>query len=249
MPRLSAIWVGALAISLFEVQFSGAQQSSPQPPTTAPALPELPDAPSVYVPLSGHDKFKLFLRRTYSPYTFVTAAAEATWAQMWAQWPDYGGGMPGWGKRFGATLADTESRRFIQTFLLSTLLHQDPRYFRSGKKGLIPRSWYAATRVLVTRDDDGDSTFNTSEFLGTLLTSSLQNAYYPDSDRGFPNTMTRFVGALGSDTTTNIIREFWPDIRCFFRKHEPGNVKKIKSKIPRRIQDAVDLPGAATRCH
>ena len=107
MPRLSAIWVGALAISLFEVQFSGAQQSSPQPPTTAPALPELPDAPSVYVPLSGHDKFKLFLRRTYSPYTFVTAAAEATWAQMWAQWPDYGGGMPGWGKRFGATLADT----------------------------------------------------------------------------------------------------------------------------------------------
>jgi hypothetical protein len=115
-----------------------------------------------------------------------------------------------------ATLADTESRRFIQTFLLSTLLHQDPRYFRSGKKGLIPRSWYAATRVLVTRDDDGDSTFNTSEFLGTLLTSSLQNAYYPDSDRGFPNTLTRFVGALGSDATTNMIREFWPDVRCFF---------------------------------
>jgi hypothetical protein len=71
MLRLSAIWVGALAISLFEVESSVAQQSSPQPPsTTAPTPPELPDAPSVYVPLSGHDKFKLFLRRTYSPYTF-----------------------------------------------------------------------------------------------------------------------------------------------------------------------------------
>src|SRR5438046_7709419 len=188
-------------------------QSSSHPDPASAALPAnsqppLPDAPSAYEPLSGHQKFNLFLQRTYSPYTFASAAAEATWAQMWAQWPDYGGGMPGWGKRFGATLADTESRRFVQTFLLSTLLHQDPRYFRSAKKGLIPRSWYAATRVLVTRDDDGDSTFNTSEFLGTLLTSSLQNAYYPDSDRGFPNTMTRFVGALGSDTTTNIIREF-----------------------------------------
>jgi hypothetical protein len=85
---------------------------------------------------------------------------------------------------------------------------QDPRYFRSGKKGVIPRSWYAATRVFVTRNDQGDSTFHTAEFLGTLFTSSLQNTYYPHSDRGFTNTMTRFVGALGSDANSNILREF-----------------------------------------
>jgi hypothetical protein len=246
--RLSAIRVGVLAVSLFTAGLSRGQQSGPPSLSTPASAPtELPNAPSVYAPLSGHDKFELFLRRTYSPYTFVTAAAETTWAQMWGQWPEYGGGLPGWGKRFGAILADTESRRFIQTFLLSTLLHQDPRYFRSGKKGLISRGWYAATRVFVTRDDDGDSTFNTAELLGTLFTSSLQNAYYPASDRGFPKTMTRFVGALGSDATSDITREFWPDVRCFFRKHEPKDVKNIESKIPRRIQDAVEPPGAS-RC-
>lgn len=49
---------------------------------------------------------------------------------------------PGLGKRFGATLADTESRRFIQGYVLSTFLHQDPRYFPSSKKRLIARAWY-----------------------------------------------------------------------------------------------------------
>src|ERR1700686_3257399 len=103
------------------------------------------------------------------------------------------------GKRFGAPLADTESRRFIQTFALSTILHQDPRYFPSYKRTLISRAWYAATRVAITRNDSGNNTFNTSEFLGALFTSSLQNSYYPRHDRNFGETMNRFGGALSSD--------------------------------------------------
>jgi len=230
-----------LAVSLALAQSS----SHPDPGSAAlPAnsQPPLPDAPSAYEPLSGHQKFNLFLQRTYSPYTFASAAAEATWAQMWAQWPEYGGGMEGWGKRFGATLADTESRRFIQTFLLSTVLHQDPRYFRSQKKGFFPRGWYAATRVLVTRDDDGDETFNTSEFLGALFTSSLQNAYYPRHERSLGDTMNRFAGALGSDATSNILREFWPDIRRIFRKHAPEKVRKIEEKVTSQIPCSITPP-------
>jgi len=230
-----------LAVSLALAQSS----SHPDPASAAlPAnsQPPLPDAPSAYEPLSGHQKFNLFLQRTYSPYTFASAAAEATWAQMWAQWPEYGGGMEGWGKRFGATLADTESRRFIQTFLLSTVLHQDPRYFRSQKKGFFPRGWYAATRVLVTRDDDGDETFNTSEFLGALFTSSLQNAYYPRHERSLGDTMNRFAGALGSDATSNILREFWPDIRRIFRKHAPEKVRKIEEKVTSQIPCSITPP-------
>jgi hypothetical protein len=89
-----------------------------------------------YTPLSAHCRFDLFVKQTYSPYTFASAGFEATWAQATAQWPQYGGGMAGFGKRFGATLANTESRRFIQSFVLSTILHQDPRYFPSVKRTL-----------------------------------------------------------------------------------------------------------------
>ena len=83
------------------------------------------------------------------------------------QWPSYGDGAQGWAKRFAATLADTESRRFIQTYALSTILHQDPRYFPSGKRALIARVWYSTTRVVVTKNDNGS-------YKGQLKTVSIR---------------------------------------------------------------------------
>jgi hypothetical protein len=185
-----------------------------------------------YTPLSARRKFNLFLKQTHSPYTFVSAAFEATLDQAQDQWPEYGGGAQGWAKRFGATLADTESRRFIQTFALSAILHQDPRYFSSGKRALIARVWYSTTRVVVTKSDNGNSTFNTSELLGALLSSALQNAYYPREDRTFGDTMNRFGGALSSDAITNLMREFAPDMKRLFRKHAPKKILKIEERLP-----------------
>jgi hypothetical protein len=192
----------------------------------------IPNAPSVYLPLTSRCKLQLFLRRAYSPYTFASAAFEAGIAQMSAEWPQYGGGMQGWGKRYGATLADTESRRFIQTYLLSTLLHQDPRYFPSTKTSLVGRAWYAATRVLVTRGDNGRSQFNTSEMLGALSTSALQNVYYPRHYRTLDDTISRFTGALSSDATSAILREFTPDLKRFFNRHCPRRVKAFEDRLP-----------------
>jgi hypothetical protein len=194
-------------------------------------------APGAVPRLSARCKFKLFLTSTYSPYTFASAGFQATEAQATGQWPHYGGGTQGWAKRFGATLANTESRRFIQGFALSTILHQDPRYFPSPKRRLFSRAWYSATRVVITKNDNGDSTFNTSEFLGTLLTSALQNSYYPRHDRTFADTMNRFGGALSSDVIEDLLREFTPDMKRLFRKHAPKKILKIEEKLPVPAED------------
>ncbi len=203
-----------------------------QSPTGTP-----PNAPSAYVPLSAHCKLLLFKSRAYSPYTFASAAFEAGIAQMSAEWPQYGGGMQGWGKRYGATLTDTESRRFIQTYLLSTVLHQDPRYFPSPQTSLIGRAWYAATRVLITRGDNGRSEFNTSEILGALSTSALQNAYYPQHYRTVDATISRFTGALSSDATSAMLREFTPDLKRMFNRHCPKKIKSLEARLPIPEQD------------
>ena len=190
----------------------------------------------VYTPLSSHCKFHLFVKQTYSPYTFASLGFEATWADAMGQWPHYGEGVAGWSKRFGAVLADTESRRFIQGFALSAVLHQDPRYFFSPKRTLLARASYAVTRVLITKNDNGRNVVNTSEFLGTLFTSSLQNSYYPRHDRTFHDTMNRFSGALSSDATGYLLREFTPDIKRFLHKHTPekvqNKVQNIEKKLP-----------------
>ena len=190
-----------------------------------------------YVPLTRHCKFEAFRKQIYSPFTFISVAWEASWAHAFDQWPQYGGGMQGWSKRFGASLADTESRRFIQGFLLSSLFHQDPRYFPSEKRNIFARVAYAATRVVMTRTDDGRREANTSELLGALFTSSLQNAYYPRPDRGFDNTLNRFEGALSSDAISDIVHEFAPDMKRIFHRHAPKKVLEIEDKLPIPAED------------
>jgi len=202
------------------------------------AVPQLPNAPSV-TRLTKHQKFETFVRRTYSPYTFASAAINATWAQAWGDWPTYGGGMQGWGKRFGASTADIETRSFFSSFALPVAFHQDPRYHPSHKDGVVPRAWYAATRILVTRSDDGSRMFNYSEVLGVLFTSSLQNAYYPRRDRGFGDTVQRFTGGLTSDATSNLLREFSPELKRFARRIVPKRAQKIEQKLPEPVRKTI----------
>ncbi len=195
----------------------------------------LPDSPSAYVPLTGRDKFHIAIKRAYSPYTFASVAFDAGWAHATGQWSQYGGGLQGWGKRYGATLADVEARNFLQSFVLATLLHQDPRYFPSRDRGVFRRAWYAGTRVLITRSDNGASVANTSELIGVALTSSLQNAYYPSDKRGLDDTFNRYLGALESDATANLLREFWPDIKQLFQRHSPKPVRSIGERLPAAV--------------
>ena len=222
---------------------SSVQTQAPKPEAVAEVRSSdtvLPDAPAAaFKPLTPHEKFRRWVHRTYSPYTFLSVGFSAGWAQAMGDWPTYGGGMGGYGKRYGATLADTEAREFFRSFLFPYLLHQDPRYFASTKDGIAPRVGYAVTRVVITRDDEGDRAFNTSQLFAVLVSKSLSNAYYPRRDRGFPETMNRVAGAYVSDAATNVLREFWPDIRRIWRKHAPAKVKEMeKNKTVEKIEKA-----------
>ena len=138
----------------------------------------------------------------------------------------------GLGEAILARLWQTQNRGDSSGLLPSTILHQDPRYFPSRKRMFTSRVWYSATRVVVTKNDSGDSTFNSSEFLGALFTSALQNSYYPRHDRNVGDTMSRFGGALSSDAIGNLLREFTPDMKRLFRRHAPKKIRKIEEKLP-----------------
>jgi hypothetical protein len=201
-----------------------------------PALARtLPNAPP-YAALSGQQKFHIFLRQAYSPFTFVTTAFDAGLAQLSDDWPAYGQGMEGYGKRYGAMLANHEAASFFQRFLLPAVFHQDPRYFRRGsQEPFLPRVGYSASRVFITRADNGHATFNTSLVLGLLLVASVTNSYYPRPQRGLEETMSRFGGGLISNAQDNLLREFWPDFTRLFHRHEPEELKiieKLAKQVP-----------------
>ncbi len=98
------------------------------------------------------------------------------------------------------------------------MLHQDPRYFRLGTGSTRHRIGYAVSRVFVTHRDGGGVQFNYSEWLGNGSAVAISNAYYPDG-RKFSNNAARLLGQVGTDALSQVLKEFWPDIKQkFFHK-------------------------------
>lgn len=163
-------------------------------------------------PLTGSQKFHIFVKDSVSPFNLISAAFNAGISQAVQGRHGYGAGWNAYGSRFGAALANSESSGFFQSFLLPSLLHEDPRYFRLASGGKWHRAGYALSRAMVARTDEGRHRFNYSEVIGTLVTAGLSNAYYVDSDR----TVERTFGTAGlnvfSDAGWNLLKEFGPDL-------------------------------------
>ncbi len=189
-----------------------------------PAAELLPEAP--YAPISPGQKFTAFTTQLYSPFTCAAAGLSGGWGQMTDSPPEYGAGAKGYGKRFGCSLADTELSIFFNKFLYPVILREDPRYLPARPaSSLWQRVQYAATRVVIVRNDRGRSEFNYSEAFGNVSNASLDNAYFAPSQRTFGRTMSRFGALYAADALVNLGRELWPDIRRIL----PGGRKSVQS--------------------
>ncbi len=196
----------------------------------------LPDAPS-YVPLTSRQKFEGWAKHTYSADMFLGTMFDTLILQASGAWPEYGGGMGGFGKRYGTQLISAESWSLFGSWLFPTLLHQDPRYFPSGSKNAFDRMAYAASRAIITRSDDGRNVFNSSLFLTLLISSALSNGYKPLHDKSFPATMENAAAGLGAVAQVNLLNEFWPDLKSLFARHEPGKVKDMRESTADKWDD------------
>lgn len=187
----------------------GAQKVMSRPSTTVDAPPD-----TNVCPLTAHQKFNVWVQRSYSPANLLASAVNAA---VWQATDDnprgYGQGWDAYGARYGAWLATSESTRFFQSFLLPSILKEDPRYFRKGQGGFGNRFAYSISRVLVTRTDSGRQSFNFSAVGGAFAAAALSNTYMPDVNRD-PGR-TAMSGALSLATTAgwHVLSEFGPDIR------------------------------------
>ena len=71
---------------------------------------------------------------------------------------------------------------------------------------------YATSRVFITRLDNGGTRVNISEVAGNMGVVAVTTLYYPDS-RSASEAAERYGMALGNDAISNLLTEFWPDIK------------------------------------
>src|ERR1700687_3032547 len=88
-----------------------------------------PDMATSRGPLSTKQKFELFADESVAPSRFLSSAAGAGIGQAQNSLDGYGQGWSGYGKRFGSSMATGASNNFFGTYLISSAMHRDPRYF------------------------------------------------------------------------------------------------------------------------
>jgi hypothetical protein len=172
-----------------------------------------------FSPLTTRQKFTIATKDTIDGPSYILAGIFSGISQMTNAHPSFGQGLEGYMHRYGTAIADQDIGNFMTEAIMPTLLHEDPRYFRNGQGSVAHRIGYAVSRVAVAKTDKGNATFNFSEFLGNGVTGAIGNAYYPD-EVGFGDTMQRMFTQIGTDSISNVLKEFWPDIkRKYFNKH------------------------------
>jgi hypothetical protein len=201
-------------------QSSGQQQNQSQPQSDFKTAIAILGKRSIFFPelahdkgpLDAHQKLELAVDETISPSRFLGSMFTSGISQARDSLPGYGQGWSGYGKRFGSSVASTASNNIFGTFLLPSVLHQDPRYFVKAFGSPRSRILYALERVVVTRTDDGESTLNWSGVLGGLMAESLAISYLPDKERTAAKTFTRFGVRIGFSALDNVVKEYWPTI-------------------------------------
>jgi hypothetical protein len=170
--------------------------------------------PNIYVtyephpePLTAKMKFHLAYKGLTHPTFF---AFEGLWAgvEQAAHMTDYRQGARGYGERFGANLASGASEGLFGNAILPSLLHQDPRYFYRGSGTKKSRAWHALIAPFVCQGDNGRAQPNYSQWGGSLISASLSNTYYPDSERGAGLVFRNFGTSMGLHVALGLAQEF-----------------------------------------
>ena len=163
-------------------------------------------------PQSFREKFWLATQDSFDYSSFIYEGMLAGVAMAGKSEPSFGQGASGYGNYFAHTFADGTIENYMVEAVLPTLTKEDPRYYTLGKGGFFKRTGYAFSRLLVTRKDSGNNTFNLSEVVGAGAAAGISNSYYPAETNVWVKTYQRWLSQMVQDAASNIAKEFWPDI-------------------------------------
>ncbi len=179
-----------------------------QKPANAAAVAAAPRQ-QPFIPMTQAQRLRYYFNSTFSLSTVAVAAAGAGTLQLWNIPKEWGQGAEGYGRRMGDLYGQ---HIIVQTLMYgsSSLLHEDNRYFRSGKSGLWPRLKYAAMSALITRRDDGSTRFAYTRIGSFAAGAFISRAWQPRSITSAGDGAVNFGSFVAVQVGFNVAREFFP---------------------------------------
>lgn len=171
----------------------------------------------IYKPLRVKDKWLIASHDVFDPTNWVIAGVFGGIHQANDAHPEFGQGVQGYAKYYATAYLDQAVGNIMTEGVFATVFHQDPRYFRKGTGSFSSRLGHAMGQSFVTRSDSGQRQFNSSEWVGNAVATSMQNLYYDDSRNARANA-ENYGAAMLTDMASQILKEFWPDIKKHVHK-------------------------------
>lgn len=169
-------------------------------------------------PMLAKQKFELSFRSVFDPVSFLGVAVVAGAEQYENIFPAYGQGAEGYGKRYGAAMANHVTADLFSKAIYPAIFHQDPRYFYKGNGSFRSRALYAISTAVIARGDNGHWMPNYSNIFGNFTAAALSNLYYPAENRGVSLVFLNALADTGADAGADLVREF---ILKRFTSHAP----------------------------
>lgn len=208
--------------STLDVSLAFPGKETPPPPNPA-ALPPCPPTPIIdwfarflngpeVKPLTPKEKARLAVRNLLDPFNAVTILGQSAIAVGSDSHSPYGPGFKGFGKNVGVSYTEDMTGEFFGTFLIPSIMHQDPHYHRMPHASIPRRVAHAIIQVVWTQGDDGQGMLNYANLLGFPIEAEISNLYVPGEQTDARSTADRYAIGIGVAPTDNFITEFLPDV-------------------------------------
>jgi hypothetical protein len=182
--------------------------------------------------LTPRQKAWLAVRNLLDPFNAVTILGEAGISVAADSHSDYGPGFRGFGKYVGVSYTEDLTGEFFNTFLIPSIVHQDPRYHRMPHASYPRRITHAITQVIWTQSDSGKGMLNYANLVGFAIDDEIANLYVPGRDTNASATAQRYAIGIATAPISNFISEFLPDVARHIHVQEVV-VQRIINQVAR----------------
>jgi hypothetical protein len=162
--------------------------------------------------LTPREKGWLAVRDVIDPFNGLTIAASSAIFVGANSHSAYGPGMSGFGRNVGVSYSQDATGEFFGTFLIPSVMHQDPHYHRLPRASMKRRIAHALYQVVWTQGDDGSEMLNYANVVGFAIDDEIGNLYVPGQQTDLPSSARRYAIGLATAPVENFITEFLPDL-------------------------------------
>ena len=182
------------------------------------------------LPLSARQKFQLFFKSATDPWPFLLAGAVSGIGQADDSYEEWGQGLEGYAKRYGAAYSDAFIGNFFGNAVLTSLWHEDPRYFQKGTGSGFHRFLWAAASTVWCKRDNGRWGPNYANVGGNLIGAAVARAYYPASQRTVSDTINDGFTVSAEGIVGSEVIEFWPDIARHHKRKQAEKAARLAAQ-------------------